>query len=358
MAMSAANQRDIQFIKRCFELAQRGIGNVSPNPPVGAVLVHEDRIIGEGFHPFYGGLHAEVQTINSVKDEDRHLIPLSTLYVSLEPCCIYGKTPPCTDLILREKIEDVRISTLDPNPKMAGNGIALLKANGINITSGILEKEGKELIRMFRNNILFQKPYVILKWAQSERLYIGSKDQRILLSHPYTLTCTHNLRSMADDIIVSARTVLTDNPMLTVREASGRSPHRAIYDPNTILNNTYKVFNEDGHKIFYYSSKENTALNLEHIIRFHLTDTSSHAEQMLTHLFNQKIGILLVEGGSYLLNEFIKENLWDEAWVIQTSHPLDTGIKAPVIKGRLLEKIESATDTIIGIANDQKEKMN
>ncbi len=353
IVMSPSSKEDNKWISRCLDLAKRGLGYVSPNPPVGAVLIHNDRIIGEGYHSFFGGPHAEVETFQSVGAGDKHLIPQSVLYVSLEPCCIHGKTPPCTDLILREGVQDVRISTVDPNPKISGKGIEILKSRSLKVRTGIMEDAGKDLIRMFRTNVLFNRPYVILKWAQSEKLYIGQNGQRIMISHPYTTTWSHTLRSTIDAIIVGARTIMNDNPQLTTRDAPGRSPNRAVYDPNAKLTKEYSVFNQDGCLVFYYSVPENQNIEGNNIIKYQLKDDRSHANQILAHLYSHQIGILLVEGGTHLLSLFIEENLWDEGWVIQTKHPLEIGIKAPVIQGKLIQKFESATDTIICVANQK-----
>ena len=354
-AMELSQKTDQQWISRCFDLAKRGIGYVSPNPPVGAVLVHNDGIIGEGFHPVFGGPHAEVEAFGSVPENKRHLLPESILYVSLEPCCIYAKTPPCTDLIIREGVRKVRISALDPNPKIAGRGIDILRQHGIEATTGILEEKGRDLIRMFRTNILFERPHVILKWAQSANGYIGQKDERIMLSHPYTNTWSHGMRSAVDAIMVGARTVMTDDPKLTTRDAPGRSPHRAVYDPNGFLKRNYQVFEENGTRVFYFSVAENPGLNGEHIMQFKLNDSSSHIDQMLVYLYAQQIGSLMVEGGAHLLNLFIKEHKWNEGWVIRTKHALDNGIQAPNITGQLIQQIESATDMITGIMNEKIE---
>lgn len=343
---------DETWMKRCFDLARRGLGHVSPNPPVGAVLVYQDRILGEGFHTQYGGPHAEVEAVRSVSPEDRQLIPLSTLYVSLEPCRITGKTPPCTELILREGITDVRISTKDPNPAMAGNSLEHLRSKGIKITEGILEGEGKELIRTFTTNILLKRPHVILKWAQSKAGYIGTKDEQVWLSQPPTSVWSHKQRSEVDAIMVGARTVETDNPALTTREYNGRSPHRVIYDPNGRLQNHYYVFNDDGCKVFYFSSIDNQNIEGGHIHKTILVPDLEHTHQILDVLFNNQIGILLVEGGANVHNMFIQSNLWDEAWVIKTQHPLDKGIAAPNVRGRLMGKVMIDSDTIIGIKRE------
>ncbi len=349
--MTETSVRHNHWISRCFDLARRGIGHVSPNPPVGAVIVHRQEIIGEGFHGYFGGPHAEVEAFKSVIPANRHLIPQATLYVSLEPCCIVGKTPPCTDLILREGVREVRIATQDPNPDVAGKGIQVLRENGIDVTCGILEDEALDLISPFRTNILHRRPYVILKWVQSQRGYIGRQDKKIWLSHPDTSIWTHKQRSMADAILVGSRTVMLDDPLLTTREYPGRSPHRVIYDPNGRLNIAFRVFNNDQCDVYYFSEKENSSVRADYVKRFILPKDKSHVEQILSILYDHQVGILMVEGGAYTHQLFIDQNRWDEACVIQTVHALNEGTKAPGVRGKLLSKILSGTDTVINILN-------
>ena len=349
--MPSTQYSDELLISRCFALARNGIGRVSPNPPVGAVLVHNNEIIGEGFHVQYGQAHAEVEAINNVSRDKRHLIPLSTLYVSLEPCCIYGKTPPCTDLIIRVGIKDVRISVTDPNPLVAGNGIQILEKNNIHVKVGILPEEGNRLIRAFKTNIIHKRPHIILKWAQSKHGFIGEKDNRILISHPHTATWSHQLRASADAIVVGARTVRIDNPYLTTRAYPGDSPARIVYDPSGTLDESYHVFANDGKAVYYFSEKENPNILLSHINKQTFQPTE-HIPQILSTLFQNKIGIVLVEGGTYLINKFIEANLWDEAWVIKSNHDLNRGIQAPSVKGKLIDEFSSATDTVVGIQNE------
>lgn len=337
---------------RCFDLAKRGIGHVSPNPPVGAVLVYEGRILAEGFHAFYGGPHAEVMAVNNVPPEKKYLIPKATLYVSLEPCCITGKTPPCTDLIIKEGILDVRISTRDPNPSMAGSGLERLRAKGIQITEGILEEEGKALIRSFTTNILLKRPHVILKWAQSKWGYTGTAGKQVWLSDPLTKTWSHSQRAQVDAILVGARTIETDNPSLTTRDFPGRSPHRVILDLNGKLDDGYQVFNNDGCKIFYFSHADNQLITGDHIIKHLYPAGEESLNHILQVLFSYNIGILLIEGGANTQKQFIKTNLWDEAWVIQTQHELNEGIVAPNVRGKLLSQLSVGTDRIVGISNE------
>ena len=355
--MSATAVPDTTWMSRCFDLARRGIGRVSPNPPVGALLVYQDRILGEGYHQYYGGPHAEVNALFAVSDQDRHLIPDSTLYVSLEPCCITGKTPPCTDLILKEGIRDVRVSTTDPNPLVAGQGLNHLRNHGVRITGGILEEEGKSLIRPFATNILHQRPYVLLKWAQSRWCYAGIAEEQVWLSDPITKTWSHSQRAQADAILVGARTVSTDDPALTVREFPGRSPSRVIFDPNGRLGPGCRVFTDDGCPIYYFACKFNPDLKLPHINSFVINPEQDAFSQMLQTLFNHQVGILLAEGGPYLQKSIIKQGLWDEAWVVQTQHPLDHGITAPEVTGIKIETFTTGNDRIVGILNASRPKI-
>jgi diaminohydroxyphosphoribosylaminopyrimidine deaminase/5-amino-6-(5-phosphoribosylamino)uracil reductase len=251
-------------------------------------------------------------------------------------------------------VKDVRIATQDPNPEIAGKGIEILRSNGVEIKCGILEDEAIDIIRPFTINMLQKRPYVILKWAQSKYGFIGKPNERIWLSHPFTNTWSHKKRSMADAIMVGSRTVMLDDPLLTTREYHGRSPHRVIYDPNGTLSGNFKVFNEDGNKVFYFSRVENKNLSATHIIKYLLTDQETEIDQVLTALFKERIGILLVEGGAYVHDLFVQQNAWDEAWVIRTSHVLNEGIEAPNLRGILIEEIELESDRIIGIRNEEK----
>jgi diaminohydroxyphosphoribosylaminopyrimidine deaminase/5-amino-6-(5-phosphoribosylamino)uracil reductase len=343
------NATDELWMNRCFDLARQGIGYVSPNPPVGAVLVHDNRIIGEGFHTSFGAPHAEVEAVANVAVSERHLIPQSILYVSLEPCCVTGKTPPCTNLIWSAGIKDVRISTLDPNPDVAGNGVRLLQDAGISVTTGILQTEGQALIRSFAINILERRPYVILKWAQSKYGIIGVEGQQVWMSDPLTRIWSHGQRAQVDAILVGSRTVMTDDPSLTVRDYPGRSPHRVIFDPNGKLDQRYKVFNSDGCQVFYFSMQPNEGINNGHIHKFVLEGESPVPGQLLNILFKNGIGILLIEGGAYMHNLFIEQDMWDEAWVIRTPHPLDKGIVAPNVREKKIEVFCCGNDVVVGI---------
>ncbi len=353
--MAGDNPTDEIWMKRCFDLARRGMGHVSPNPPVGAVLVHDGRMLSEGYHTHYGGPHAEVEAIRNVPEHLKQFIPESTLYVSLEPCCITGKTPPCTDLIIQHKIKKVIVSTLDPNPLVAGQGLRHLEQNGIHTRNGILEAEGRMLIRSFRTNILKQRPHIILKWAQSLYGYAGIEGQQIWLSDPLTRNWSHHQRATSDAILVGARTIETDDPMLTVREAPGRSPKRVVYDPQGRLSKQFKVFADDGIEVLYFSKQDRPDFSSAHLHAFLLPE---HNEWnfILEQLYRRHIGILLIEGGPHIQKTLITSGLWDEAWAILTRATLKEGIQAPVVHGRKLETFTSGLDLVVGIWNSNMER--
>lgn len=350
--------QDELWMSRCFDLAARGIGYVSPNPPVGAVLVHQGELLAEGYHHQFGKPHAEVDVLQNVPLEKKHLIPKSTLYVSLEPCCHYGKTPPCTDRILEAGIKDVRICALDPNPSVAGQGISLLRKNGIETKVGILEDKGNELIKHFRVNMLHHRPFVILKWAQSKYGICGVHGKQVWFSDPHTQAWSHRLRATFDSIMVGARTVETDDPALTTREYPGRSPIRVIYDPNGRLDLHHKVFQADGIQVFYFSGMENkiSKSGLAPVSAHLLNGSEGHTKQMLHTLFHHQVGSVIVEGGSYLHHLFIKDHLWDEAWVVKTTNDLNSGIRAPNLNGKWIDQFMIGNDTIIGMANENMTK--
>lgn len=336
-------------MRRCFDLAARGHGHVSPNPTVGAVLVYAGRILGEGWHRHFGGPHAEVEAIGSVPEDQRSLLEKSTLYISLEPCCITGKTPPCTELILRSGISRVVISTPDPNPAVAGRGLALLKAHGVDVSSGVLAPEGKALVRAFATNILRNRPHITLKWAQSRSGHYAPGHKSQWLSEPYTQVWTHRLRAEHDAILVGARTVMIDNPALTTRAYPGRSPHRIIYDPAGRLPHDRRVFAKDETQVYYATTRREISNLPDHLNLIQLPSEGGHLEALRAELFPLGIGRLLVEGGAYLQREFIHQDAWDEAWVIRTASTLREGLEAPRVHGRLAGRWVSGSDEIVGI---------
>ncbi len=339
------------YIQRCFDLARLGVSNVAPNPMVGAVLVYEDRIIGEGWHQKHGEAHAEVNAVNSVSPADRHLIEKSTLFVSLEPCNIFGKTPPCTDLILRHKIRKVVISCLDQTPEVSGRGVELLRKAGVDVITGILQEKGEALTNIRHTFVSKKRPYILLKFAQSKDGYMGRDGQQIWISNAFSKRIAHRLRSQLSAILVGTNTALTDNPRLDTRHWFGRSPLRIVIDRERKVPDTH--FLMDGSQKTWVITEdatqpENCPPNL-HFIRMKF-DENLHG-QLLARLFDEKITSLLVEGGAATLQSFIDIGLWDEAVIFTGNKMLGEGIEAPKISGTVTEEYPVAGDVLTIVKN-------
>lgn len=324
-----------QFMRRCFDLARLGAGRVSPNPMVGAVLVHENRVIGEGFHAYYGGPHAEVNALRSVKPENRAFIPASTLYVSLEPCCIFGNTPPCTQLIIKEKIPKVVIASLDATPTVAGRGLAELRAAGIEVEEGVLAVEGAELSSIRNTFAGLNRPYVILKYAQSQDGFIGQTGKSVWLSSPLTKRLVHRWRMEADAILVGTTTAQTDDPQLTNRLYYGASPMRILLDRAGTLSPNLQVFQGDTPTLLVREELSELPAEQASIKQIRM-DFDQHLLPHLLHvLAEQKVSSVLVEGGGFTLQRFIDQGLWDEARVVYTPTFLHRGIPAPTLEEKI-----------------------
>lgn len=315
------------YMKRCFDLARLGGREVLTNPLVGAVLVYKDRIIGEGWHKKYGGPHAEVNCVSSVAEADRSFLADSTLYVSLEPCCITGKTPPCTDIILKSGIKKVVISCSDPNPKV-DRSKEILEAQGVEWTTGILDEEGQRLLAPFRAH-LQKRPYVVLKWAQSQDGYIGKRGQQVWLSSQYSKLLTHKWRSELDAILVGHNTVVTDDPELTVRLVEGPDPLRIVLsrEPESLAE--FKVIRDDKPTLFLTNSASKPLPPKSSLIWDHEKEDLS---VVLAKLFDLGILSILVEGGASTHKAFISAGLWDEARIFKTTKTLGSGIRAVAIR--------------------------
>ena len=299
---------------RCLQLAENGAGYVAPNPMVGAVLVHEYKLIGEGYHQRYGGPHAEVNCINSATKENKELISRSTLYVSLEPCVHFGKTPPCTDLIIDRKIPEVVIGCRDPFTQVNGKGIEKLKSAGVVVTPGVLEKECQQLNKRFFTFHTQHRPYIILKWAETADKKISANGTgRLLISNEQTNRLVHKWRSEEAAILIGTNTALLDDPELTTRYWHGPSPIRLVVDMDLRLPTSLKIFNEKQRTIVFNTIKHEEDENLTY---YHVTGDVSLAHQIVNALYQSKIQSVLVEGGARLLQSFIDEDLWDEVRII------------------------------------------
>jgi diaminohydroxyphosphoribosylaminopyrimidine deaminase/5-amino-6-(5-phosphoribosylamino)uracil reductase len=327
-----------QYMHRCLQLAEMGVGFVAPNPMVGAVLVHENRIIGEGYHMQYGQAHAEVNCINSIPKEDEHLIPQSTIYVSLEPCAHYGKTPPCADLIIAKKIPKVVIGCRDPFKEVDGKGIEKLLAAGIDIEVGILKKECKELNKRFFTFHTQHRPYIILKWAQTSNKKIAiDSDERLFITNALTNKLVHKWRSEEAAILVGTNTALHDDPELTNRLWHGKSPIRMIVDMHLRLPEHLKIFDQTQPTIVF-----NTLQHTEDVFKilpqpggvrgglYQITEDVSIVHQIINACYQNNIQSILVEGGAKLLQSFIAEEMWDEARIITNELlQIQQGLAAP-----------------------------
>ena len=313
---------DERYMRRAIELAWHGLGHVSPNPMVGAVIVHDNKIIGEGYHRKYGEGHAEVNAIASVSDEG--LLPESTMYVTLEPCSHYGKTPPCAKLIIDKKIPRVVVGCLDPFEKVSGRGINMLREAGVEVTTGILENECRELNRVFMTAHSTGRPWVTLKWAQSADGFIDklrTPDQpAVKFSTILAPMLMHRQRSLHDAILVGSGTVMLDNPSLTVRNWPGRTPLRMVADRSHRLHGLQHQY-----KLFDPAPSTGPASILG--------NNGDSPADYLKELYRRGVTSLMVEGGSELLNSFIKSGLWDEIRVEISPMRLSEGVPAPVLPG-------------------------
>jgi diaminohydroxyphosphoribosylaminopyrimidine deaminase/5-amino-6-(5-phosphoribosylamino)uracil reductase len=334
---------DEHYMHRCLELAALGFPRVMPNPAVGCVIVCNDQIIGEGYHHAFGGKHAEVNAIESVKDKS--LLEKSTVYVSLEPCSHHGKTPPCADLLIKCKVKKVVLAITDPNPLVAGQGISKLKNAGIEVVSGILQKEAGELNKRFLTCYQKKRPYIILKWAQTTDGFIADqKGNSKWISNEASRLLVHKWRSEEQAILVGTNTAITDDPELTARDWPGSNPIRIVIDRDLTLSKKLHVFDHKVPTIVFNSKQNSEEENLKYV---QIDFGKNLTEELLQVLFEQKIQSLIIEGGSYTLQQFINNNLWDEARVFTGEKTFGKGIAAPElnstpiaaqrIKGDLLE---------------------
>lgn len=319
------------YIKRCFDLAVLGAGSVSPNPMVGAVLVYNNHIIGEGWHRQVGQAHAEVNAVNSVAPGSRHLIARSTLYVSLEPCCIHGRTPPCTDLILRHKIPRVVVSVTDQTPGVQGKGLNVLRQAGVEVIAGVLSKEGAE-ISAFRNTFVSrERPYILLKFAQSPDGQMGLPGRQVWISNAFAKRWVHKLRATYDAILIGTQTAITDQPELTNRLWFGKSPMRIVWDRDRLVPADSPLL-KGKESVWLLTSGPSEQIG-DRIFMKKVNRKGYELPDLMGMLFEQGITSLLVEGGARTLQAFLQADLWDEAWVFSGSQVLGQGIPAPSIHG-------------------------
>ena len=352
-----------KYLLRCLELAKNGLGNVAPNPMVGCIIVHNNKIIGEGYHQEYGKAHAEVMAIHSVKDKS--LLKESTLYVNLEPCAHFGKTPPCANLIVEHNIPRVVIGCIDSFSEVAGKGIEKLKNTGIEVIVGVLEKESLELNKRFFTFHYKKRPYVILKWAETKDGFIDivrhceelretkqsnlpkqktdnfvplhstRNDVDNWITSPLSKKLVHKWRSEEASIMVGTNTALNDNPQLNVREWKGKNPTRIVIDLHDRLPKSLHVFDKNVPTLVFSLTKETEEKNLVFV---KVKNEKKLIEEVLSELYKRNIQSVIVEGGTTLLQSFINQNLWDEARIFIGNKNFITGLKAPKINGKLLSQ--------------------
>ena len=317
------------YMQRCLDLALLGQGSVSPNPMVGCVIVKDDKIVGEGYHQKFGGPHAEVMAIAAVKEQ--HLLEGATVYVSLEPCVHFGKTPPCSNLLIEKKIAHVVIACKDPNPKVAGKGIERLQKAGIVVEVGMLNTAAQQLNKRFFCLHQKQRPHVVLKWAQTKDGFLDrlrTDDQKGInwISSEESRSLVHHWRSQEMSILVGKHTALNDNPSLTVRDVSGKNPIRILIDSQLQVQNDISLFSTDAPTLIFNRLKNEKKENIEWI---KIPETST--KYILDELYQRGIHSVMVEGGSRTLQYFIIDNVWDEAYVLVGDLYFGEGVKAPVL---------------------------
>lgn len=332
---------DELFMRRALQLAASGLGRVSPNPMVGCVIVYDNRIIGEGWHQKYGEPHAEVNAVNAVADKD--LLKESTVYVNLEPCSHFGKTPPCADMLIAANVKKVVIGNLDTNPLVAGGGMKKLMAAGVDVQHGILQNEGRELNKRFFTFMEKQRPYIILKWAQTSDGFIAREDfDSKWISNELSRQLVHKWRTEEDAVLVGKSTARYDNPVLNVRNWSGRDPVRIVIDPNLELSPALNLFDHSQRTFCYNLLREE-----EHpILSYVRLEKTSFLEQLLAHLYRQKIQSVIIEGGTKTIQSFVDKGFWDEARIFIAQKTFEGGIAAPVVNGKPVHQESLQTDIL------------
>jgi diaminohydroxyphosphoribosylaminopyrimidine deaminase/5-amino-6-(5-phosphoribosylamino)uracil reductase len=348
-AVNTNGHKDILFMQRALELSENGRGNVSPNPMVGCVIVHDEVIIGEGWTQPYGGAHAEVHAVGNVVDKG--LLADSTAYVTLEPCAHFGKTPPCADLLIAHQLRRVVVACTDPNPLVAGKGIAKLTAASIAVDTGVLEQEAISMNRRFFSSINKNRPYIILKWAETKDGFIArSNFDSKWISNEYSRKLVHQWRAEEDAIMVGTNTAKHDNPTLNVRDWQGNDPIRIVIDKQLALDHTLNLFT--GHQpTICYNLKANKVVGNTTFVQ---VEEENFLEVLMRDLHNRKIQSLIVEGGAMLLQSFIQHNLWDEARIFIGDVTFGSGIAKPTVQGTKVSEQDIHGDQLITIRKNEK----
>ncbi|MFT5761718.1 MAG: diaminohydroxyphosphoribosylaminopyrimidine deaminase [Polaribacter sp.] len=341
-------------MQRCLQIAKNGIGTTRPNPSVGAVVVVNNVVIGEGFTSAYGGNHAEVNAINAVKDKSQ--LKEATIYVTLEPCSHYGKTPPCADLIVKHQFKNVVIGCLDANSLVAGKGIERIKKAGINVVVGVLENECLKHHKRFFTVHNKKRPYVILKWAETKSGFVAplkkESNNPVWISNQYSQQLVHKWRSEEHAILVGTNTVIEDNPKLNVRSWSGNNPIRIVLDRSLRIPKTANVFDESVQTIFLTEKRSKNKEERDNVVFEEIDFSENIAEQICKVLHKHQIQSVIIEGGTQTLQTFIDANLWDEARVFIGENEFENGIKGPVISGKLTSESNLKGDVLKVLVHD------
>lgn len=353
------------YIKRCLEIAKNGLGSTAPNPMVGCVIVHNNQIIGEGYTSAYGSHHAEVNAINSV--DNKNLLKDATLYVTLEPCSHFGKTPPCSDLIIKHQIANVVIGCMDDNPEVSGKGIAKLRASGCTVTIGVLEAECKQHHKRFFTFHNKKRPFIILKWAETSDGFIAPLEKNekkpVWITNTYSRQLVHKWRAEEQAILVGTNTVLEDNPSLTVRDWTGIDPIKVIIDRDLKLSKDHAIFDSEEDTLIFFEDNDtlekpfktetgwtvyppSTKFGGGSYINLDWSKKNEIAHQICNALYKNDINSIIIEGGAQTLQTFINENLWDEARVFKGASTFNDGLKAPKFSGQLISEEKIIEDTL------------
>lgn len=336
-------------MERAFQLAQIGKYSTSPNPRVGAVIVYKERIIGEGYHQQYGGAHAEVNAVQSVSDKS--LLSQSTIYVTLEPCAHFGKTPPCVDLLIQHRFKRVVIANTDPFKKVNGSGVQKLKTAGIEVITGILEQKGLGINRRFFMFHTANRPYIVLKWAETQDGFMYKNEQsENWITNSVSKQLVHVWRAEEDAILVGKNTVITDNPELTVREAKGKNPLRIVIDRKNELAKNLKIFNAESKTVVLNELLSKEEANIE-LVKVNFNESLPSLVNRVC--VQRNLPSVIIEGGAQILQQFIAEGMWDEARIFTADKSFIEGITAPRIKGKLIAKEVIKSDTLRILKNEK-----
>ncbi|WP_322970472.1 bifunctional diaminohydroxyphosphoribosylaminopyrimidine deaminase/5-amino-6-(5-phosphoribosylamino)uracil reductase RibD [Faecalibacter sp. LW9] len=341
---------DERYMARCIQIAQNGLGSTYPNPFVGSIIVHNQKILAEGYTSAYGGPHAEVNAIRQIKDDS--ILKECTLYVTLEPCSHYGKTPPCCDLVIAKEFKRVVIGTLDPFAEVNGQGYLRLLENGIDVTLGILEEECKELNRRFITFHQEKRPYIILKWAQTQDGYMGHDDVQKWITNRYSRQLVHEWRTEEQAILVGKKTALVDNPQLNTRFWEGKNPLRISIDKFLAIPRNFHLYDQSIPTVIFNAIEDREDKNLKLV---KIDFDSNIIPPILDYLYQNNFQTLIVEGGSDTIQKFIDMNLWDEARVLSSNAFWNQGILAPIVRGKRVSQQKIINDHVTVIRNQKND---